>query len=138
MLRAVIDASVIVSWFFPDATNGVHDSILNNIDKIKIYVPSIFEYEFINILLNAEKRKRVDRPAVVEILEIVSQYPLVVESSTALSREIVKFFEMAQTHDLTAYDAAYLELALRLNLPLITYDKLLLNTAKKLKIKTSM
>ena len=35
MLRAVIDASVIVSWFFPDETNGVHDSILNNIDKIK-------------------------------------------------------------------------------------------------------
>ena len=138
MLRAVIDASVIVSWFFPDETNGAHDSILNNIDKIKIYVPSVFEYEFINILLNAEKRKRIDRPTVVKILEIVSRYPLVIESSTVLSSEIVKFFEMAQTHDLTAYDAAYLELALRLNLPLITYDKLLLNIARKLKIKTSM
>ena len=59
MVRAVVDASVIASWFLPDEANGKYEAILNNIDKIKIHVPSIFEYEFINILLNAEKKKAI-------------------------------------------------------------------------------
>jgi predicted nucleic acid-binding protein len=45
---------------------------------------------------------------------------------------------MARTYDLTAYDTAYLELAMRLNVPLITYDKSLLNAAKKFKIRTAI
>jgi predicted nucleic acid-binding protein len=138
MRQAVIDASVIISWFLPDETDGAYEAILNNIDKVRVHVPSIFEYEIMNILLNAEKRKRIDRSAVERVLEIVSQYPIVIDSSTSIFRENIKFFEMARSCDLTAYDTAYLELAVRLNVPLITYDKLLLNAAKKFKIRTAI
>ena len=65
--RAVIDASVIVSWFLLDESNGKYEFILNNIDKIKIHVPSIFQYEFINILLNAQKSKRIEHSTAVKV-----------------------------------------------------------------------
>ncbi len=138
MIQAVVDASVIASLFLPDEANGKYKSLLNNIDRIKIHVPSVFEHEFMNILLNAEKRNRLSNETAVKILEIVSRYPIVIEPSTSVFIERINVFEMAQAHDLTAYDAAYLELAIRLNVPLITYDKLLLNTAKKLKLKTAL
>lgn len=138
MPRAVIDASVVISWFLPDEVNGKYEDILNNIDKISIYVPSIFEYELMNILLNAEKRKRIDHPTALKVLDIVGHYPINVESSTSLRGENIKIFEMSQAYDLTSYDTAYLELALRLNVPLITYDKSLFNTAKKLRLRTAL
>ncbi len=138
ILEAVVDASVVASWFLPDETDGKYESILNNIDKIKIHVPSIFEHEFMNILLNAEKRKRLGHTTLIKILETVSRYPIEIKPSTAVLMESLSVLEMARAHDLTAYDAAYLELAMRLKIPLITYDKLLLNAARKLKLKTTL
>ena len=137
MLRAVIDASVVISWFLPDEVNGKYEDILNNIDKISIHVPSIFEYELMNILLNAEKRNRIDHSTALKVLDIVGHYPINLESSTTLRLENIKVYKMAQTYNLTSYDTAYLELALRLNVPLITYDKLLFNSAKKLRLRTA-
>jgi predicted nucleic acid-binding protein len=137
MKELVVDASVIISWFLPDEANGKYETLLNNIDKIKIHVPSIFEHEFMNILLNAERNKRLDKGTSIEILGIVSRYPITIESSTAMLMENINVFEMARAYNLTAYDAAYLELAVRLSVPLITYDKALLETARKLKLRTS-
>ncbi len=136
-IKAVVDASVIASWFLPDETNGKYESLLNNIDKMRIHVPSVFEHEFMNILLNAERRKRLGHATVLKILEIVSKYPIEIESSSAIFSNNLNVFELAGAHGLTAYDAAYLELAVRLKVPLITYDVLLMNTATKLKIKTN-
>lgn len=133
MTNVVIDASVIVSWFLPDETNGKYDDILNRMDKIKINVPSIFEYELMNIIINATKKKRIDFSTALQIFDIVWRYPIVVESPIK-----TRVFEIAHAQDLTAYDAAYLELAMRLHVPLITYDKVLLNAAKKVKIKTAL
>jgi predicted nucleic acid-binding protein len=138
MKQVVIDASVIASWFLPDEAEENHEDMLNNIDKIKIHVPSIFEHEFMNILLNAERGKRLEKPTSIEILETISRYPIAIEPSTAVLMDHINVFEMARTHNLTAYDAAYLELAARLDTPLITNDKPLLEAAKKLKLKTTM
>lgn len=138
MKQVVIDASVIASWFLPDEADENHGDLLNHIDKIKIHVPSIFEHEFMNILLNAEKNKRLERATSVEILEIVSHYPIAMELSTSVLMDKINVFAMARAHHLTAYDAAYLELAVRLGIPLITNDKSLLEVAKKLKLKTTI
>ncbi len=138
MIHVVIDASVIASWFLPDEAQGKHELILNDIDKIRIHVPSVFEHEFMNILLNAVKRKRIDSAIAEEILEIVSRYPIEIEPSTAVLMENIKVYRLAKSCNLTAYDAAYLELAVSLKAPLITYDKLLLESAKKLKVKVSL
>jgi predicted nucleic acid-binding protein len=138
MRQVVIDASVIASWFLPDEAGSEHEDLLNKIDKIRIHVPTIYEHEFLNILLNAERNKRLEKAASIEILETVSRYPIIIEPSTALLMEHINVFELARTYHLTAYDAAYLELALRLNVPLITNDKPLLEAAKKLKLKTTI
>jgi predicted nucleic acid-binding protein len=74
-----------------------------------------------------------------KIIGIVSRYPITIEPSTAVLAEKIKVFETARTHHLTIYDAAYLELSVRLGgVPLITYDKELLAIARKLKIKTNI
>jgi len=135
MVHAVIDASVMASWFLPNEDSGKYEDLINSIDKLKIHVPSIFEHEFMNILLNALKRRRLDNATAQEILEIISHYPIIIESSTAVLMEKIDVFSIAKAHDLTAYDAAYLELAVRLNVPLMTYDKSLSEAAKKLKLK---
>jgi predicted nucleic acid-binding protein len=88
--------------------------------------------------LNAWKRNRIDQSQALQILETVSIVSLIIDSAVMGAQESIKIFEMAQTHDLTVYDAAYLELALRLDLPLITYDKYLLNVAKRFKLKTAL
>ena len=139
MTTVVIDASVIASWFFSDEANGIHARLLDKIDQLKIHVPSIFEHEFMNILLMAEKRGRLDEETQKNILTIVSHYPISIEPSTTMLIEKINVFEIARAYHLTAYDAAYLELAIRLGkAPLITYDKSLLETAKKLKLKTNL
>jgi len=52
--------------------------------------------------------------------------------------EHINVFELARAHNLSAYDAAYLELAVRLGTPLITYDLPLRDAAKKLKLKITI
>ena len=136
MVHAVVDASVIASWFLPNEEKGKYEGVLNSVDRITIHVPSIFEYEFMNILLNAEKKKRLDNATAQDILEIISHYPIAVEPSTAVLIENINVFKMARAYDLTAYDAAYLELAVRLNVPLLTYDKSLFDAAIRLKLRT--
>ena len=139
MTSIVMDASVIASWFFYDEAHGIHARLLDHIDKLKIHVPSIFEHEFMNILLMAEKRGRLNHETQKNILAIVSHYPLSIEPSTVMLIVKINVLEMARTYHLTAYDAAYLELAISLGkVPLITYDKSLLQTAKKLKLKTNL
>ena len=139
MIPVVIDANVIASWFFYDEAHGIHSRLLDSMDKLKIYVPSIFEHELMNILLMAEKRGRLNHETQKNILTIVSHYPIFMEPSTARLIEKINVLEMARVYNLTAYDAAYLELAIRLGkAPLITYDKSLLETAKKLKLKTKL
>jgi len=138
MKQVVIDASVIASWFLPDEADENHEDILNNMTKIKIHVPSIFEHEMMNILLNAQRAKRLQASTSIEILETISRYPISIEPSTAVLMDHINVFEMARAYHLTAYDAAYLELALRLNAPLITNDKPLLEAAKILKLKTTI
>lgn len=137
-MRTVIDTSVIFSWFLPDESGAKYENVLNHLDTIKIHVPSIFEHEFMNILLNAEKNKRLDNATAIKILGIVGDYPITIEPSTAALMEKIRVFKMAREHELTAYDAAYLELAIRLEAPLITYDKQLFQAAKKFKLKTTL
>ena len=134
-MRAVIDASVIFSWFLPDEAGAKYEKVLDRLDEIKIHVPSIFEHEFMNILLNAEKNKRLDNATALKILGTVGDYPITIEPSTAVFMEKIRVFKMAREHQLTAYDAAYLELAVRLEAPLITYDKQMIQVAKKLRLR---
>ena len=141
MTRVVIDASVVVSWFLPDEKEGTHSGIFRKIGELDIHVPQIFYYELSNAFAMALRRGRVDIKTLSTILDIVWKLPIHLDSLDSFSVPLYfdSVIKTGLAHDLTVYDAAYLELAVRLGgVPLITYDHSLLNVAKKLKLKTKM
>ena len=82
-------------------------------------VPSLFFLEIGNALLQAQKAGRIPKDAPFAALEHLEQLPILIEpTSNALA-----VTHLAAKYDLTTYDAAYLELALRLDIPLLTADQ---------------
>jgi len=83
--------------------------------------PSMLWFEWLNALVVAEKRGRIDRQQAVQLREEASRLPISVELPPG-SLERRRIHEYALTHNLTAYDAAYLELAERSGARLKTLD----------------
>lgn len=110
MARLVIDASLAAAWCFPDEqtdfTNGVLQMVGETIDLI---APTLWAYEIRNTVLMGLKRKRITKDGVQKLLVFLND--LAVELSEPSSHDAV--FSLAETHGLTFYDAAYLDLALR-------------------------
>jgi predicted nucleic acid-binding protein len=94
------------------------------------WFPGLWHLEVANVLLQAEKRGRIASSDVTMRLELIAELPITTdnEMSARAWREILA---LARVEGLTAYDAAYLELAIRRGLPLQTKDFALLDAAKR-------
>ncbi len=129
----VVDASVAGAWVLPDETSLRADAILDRIgrDDDPMAVPALWIYEVSNLLVSAERRKRIDEGQRREALRLINGLPhRVHDHSTPLSRERLLLF--ATRFKISAYDAAYLELADRLQAPLCTLDERLAAAAREL------
>jgi predicted nucleic acid-binding protein len=129
-MRWVIDASFAASLFLPDETSPVARKFFAELKPAdEVWVPSLWWYEITNVLISAEQRKRVTPVDTVKIFTLYSQLNLQTDtlSGTKYSGRI---YEIAKTCHLTAYDAAYLELAMRKDAALATLDKQLVQAAK--------
>jgi predicted nucleic acid-binding protein len=122
MATFVVDASVALAWCFEDEATSWSDGLLRRLGQgDQAVVPGLWQLEVLNALIIASRRKRVkpDQPDLIwkafSILPIETTMPLTSSQSADVLRLSVK-------HALTAYDAAYLELAQRLTLPLATLD----------------
>lgn len=117
----VLDASVALSWCFEDEITPGSTAILKRVESSEAFVPSVWPLEVTNVLRQAERRGRVTRPIVIGFLDALGALPLrVVEIGIAtVFRDVMG---LAWSHELTTYDASYLELALRMGLPLATLD----------------
>jgi predicted nucleic acid-binding protein len=118
----VVDASAALAWCFEDEASGWSDRLLERLRQgDRIIVPAHWPVEMLNGLAVASRRKRIrpDQPAVLWAqLEL-----LPVETEAALNAVQAKaVLVLSEKHGLTTYDAAYLELALRRQLPLATLD----------------
>ncbi len=115
----VVDCSISLSWFLPDEQNDIAQRILARLSRLEVWVPFLWRLELANGLNLALRRGRIDAAYRKHTLESAELLPisvdLVLPSLTAIA-------ELAEQHRLTAYDAAYLELALRRKLPLATLD----------------
>jgi len=132
--RLVIDASVTVSWCFEDEKTPYTEWLLNRMaEGAEAVVPSLWPFETVNALLQAERRKRLTAAQATLFLEQLQSFNIVVDSAL-IPRVFSQVFLEARQQDLTAYDAAYLELALRRGLPLATLDEQLTKAAKDLGI----
>ena len=127
----VLDCSVTMAWCFEDESNDYTDAILENLENTTAIVPTIWPLEVANVLLLSKKNKRITEVQSAGFIDALSALPIVVDQSTT-SRAMHSIFVLAGQSGLTIYDAAYLELAIREKIPLLTLDKGLIKAAKKL------
>lgn len=124
MAEFVLDASVAFSWCFPgDPTEDTPYSrrILLKLATDNAVVPQIWGFEIANIIFVAfDKRKRISQRQIDEYLQLLKALPIRVEPSDLWMS--VALESQARKWSLSAYDTAYLDLALRRGLPLATAD----------------
>jgi predicted nucleic acid-binding protein len=125
----VVDNSVVMSWCFEDESNLYADGVLNLLQSKQAWVPSLWPLEVSNVLLVAERKKRIDSLISLQFLGLLSQLPIEQEQeSTSLTFSEV--LPIARQFQLSSYDASYLALALRKRIPLATLDKNLIRAAE--------
>lgn len=117
----VLDCSVVLAWAFEDEADAYAESVGDAMQDARAFVPSLWPVEVANCLLVGERRKRTTEVKVLQFLAEVRTMSIVVDEQTAL-RAWRETLVLARTYQLSAYDATYLELASRRNLPLATLD----------------
>ncbi len=122
----VLDCSVTLPWFLEDERTEFTDSLLFSVKTTEYWVPAIWCLEFPNALLVAERRKRIERGRRLEALDQVARLLVRVDNEPIVMKAVSG---IAERHDLSTYDAAYLELAVRLSAGLITLDRTLAQAA---------
>ena len=119
--RFVLDNSVAMAWFFGDEDHDYADTVLSALVQGEALVPSVWPLEFGNALLVAERRGRLQRANVSRALALANELPITVEPETP-ARALTEIVALARDSQLSTYDASYLDLAIRLGLPLATQD----------------
>jgi predicted nucleic acid-binding protein len=118
----VLDASVPLAWCFEDESAALPERVLDVLETgTEMLTPSIWPLEVANALLMAERRKRITNAQATAFLQRISKLPIVV-LPTPPERAFDHILPVAREYQLTEYDAAYVELALREALPLATLD----------------
>jgi predicted nucleic acid-binding protein len=130
MSALVVDASVALAWCFEDEASPATDAVLDQVKDEGAIVPSLWHLELGNVLRSAERRGRTIQGGVVARLALMAQLPITIDAETA-GRAWREILALARAERLTAYDAAYLELAVRRGLPLATKDEALLGAARR-------
>ena len=121
MTDFVLDASLALQWFLEDEADRKYSlAVLASLSEKRTSVPLLWFYEVGNGLLMAYRRKRITFDQIGGFLARLSALPI--ETAQQTPSQILELPVLAQSHNLTNYDAAYLALANRLNLPLATTD----------------
>lgn len=126
----VLDCSLTMTWCFEDETTDYSDLILNKLGDHYAIVPALWSVEVSNALLFAEKKKRISRTKALAFQYYLHDLNIEVDDYL-IKKPIEIILELAHQNHLTAYDATYLELALRKNLPIATLDVDLKKAAKQ-------
>ncbi|HEX8081108.1 MAG TPA: type II toxin-antitoxin system VapC family toxin [Jatrophihabitans sp.] len=124
----VIDASVTLAWCFADEATPGAESVLDHFSEDEAVVPAIWPLEIANVLLVAQRRKRLTEAQASRFSDLLQQLPIhVVDAPTDLADVVAA----GRHHELSSYDAAYLVLAERTGAPLATLDHRLADAATR-------
>lgn len=121
----VLDASVAAGWAFDDETLPLPRIALDRLEHDRALVPALWWFEILNILAVNERRGRLSPATTAKFLQLVRKLGIEIDRTP----NEMAILSLARRHCLTAYEAAYLELSLRLNLPLATLDRDLADAA---------
>jgi predicted nucleic acid-binding protein len=127
----VLDASVALAWCFKNEATAAGDRVLERLAVDAASVPAIWHLEIANVLALSERRGRITSAKSGEFIGLLGTLGVVVDEETPL-RALDRVLDLARAERLTAYDAAYLELAMRLGIPLASKDADLCNAAERL------
>jgi len=131
MREFVLDSSVTLAWFFQDEAASSTDALLDALNHDgRAVVAMHWPLEVSNTLLTAERRKRCSVADSAHFLSILNSLPIEIDGETATQAGTTTL-GLARAQNLTLYDGAYLELAMRRHLPLATLDQDLRAAAKK-------
>jgi len=126
----VIDASVALAWCFDDEATAATHALLDRFEDEHAAVPALWHLELANALAVGERRRRITSARTSEFIALIGGLPIVIDEQTphlALST----LLDLARSERLSAYDASYLELAMRRGMPLATKDDDLANAARR-------
>ena len=126
-MALVIDASVLVSWFVPNQTSDYARRVARRVRVEDVVVPAILEIEFANTMLVLKRRRKLAHHTVEAALSRAARLDFTVDREPVAPRAL---FSLGERHGISAYDAAYLELATRRGLPLATRDGSLARAAR--------
>ena len=117
-----------ISWCLVDEDDDYANAVLALMPDSEAWVPEIFTLEVANTLLVAERRNRMTSTQTVKAIDLIQSLHITIDSQTS-AKALGATLALGREQGLAAYDAAYLELAIRLGLPLVTLDEQLAKAA---------
>lgn len=125
----VLDNSISASWILEDEFDLYSSQVLDKLLSEPAIVPSIWVLEITNTMVAGFRRKRISPANQVSTVELLKSLPITVESSHG-QNDLDRLMQLAQAYNLSVYNAAYLDLAIRLELPLANKESDLIKAAK--------
>jgi predicted nucleic acid-binding protein len=126
----VLDASVAISWCFDDERTPHSEGLLDHLRAAPAVVPQIWRLEVANALISAVRHGRITREERSGFIEMLVSHPVQTDRHTD-ELALGAIVALAEQYGLTSHDASYLELSLRMGLPLATLDTQLQAAARK-------
>ena len=134
MSVVVIDASMTIAWLFHDERTETPQLVLRRVAREGGLAPSLWRLEVANVLRNAVRRRRCDQGYATRCLQRLGRLRIMIDPKTD-AHAWGTTRQLSIEHDLTLYDAAYLELAHRRGLPLATTNRALRAAARTLTVE---
>ena len=116
----VLDNSVVTGWYLSDQSSDYSRAIAKRLQSDRALVPPLWQMELANVLRTACTKGKLPLAHARQIIDTLGQLPIEVDAGPAPGQR--QLFELAMRHDLSSYDAAYLELAMRHGLAIATLD----------------
>jgi predicted nucleic acid-binding protein len=129
----VVDNSVVMSWCFKGQANAYADTVLDSLKAATACVPSVWPLEVVNVLLAAEHANLISEADSVRFINLLSGLPIFIQHESP-ERSMTDLLGLARAHELSSYDASYLDLAMKKGHPLATLDQKLRKAAVAVKL----
>ena len=130
----VVDCSLAMTWLFPDEATAETRKVFDRLELETGLVPQLWFLELANVIAIAERKRRVTPAQSAVFITELSKLSIEVDSESS-DRAFDHLLPLCRAHQLTSYDAVYLDLAIRRQLPLATLDEPLRKAAKKAGVK---
>ena len=131
--RFIIDSSITMTWCFSDESTPRTDALLDRLRHERVLVPSIWPLEIVNVLITCERKGHISQNDSANFVNLLRSLPISVDSVPEIE-QWNNTLMLGRSQNLTAYDAAYLKLAVRTGLPFATLDNDLIKAANALQL----